>query len=146
MERLFGAPTPVDAAPPARADRERLRLVGVIAPRLAILEIDGRAARTWLVGSTITDGVVLLSLGKRDAQFGPAGGPTAFVLELPAFDGERSAPVPAQVSEPTPPEPTIAHEHRRSGPRHVGRSHSTRRHGGASVEEPVDADTDDFPS
>jgi len=111
MERLFGAiVVPATAAAPVHPESERFQLVGVIAPPasgqsndgVAIVAIDGQPARPWHVGATLDGSTTLLSVARRTADFGPAGGPATFSLQLP----EPSAPVtgalaPA-VSQPSP--------------------------------------------
>lgn len=92
MDRLFGAvvvpTTAVDAPPP---ESSRYQLVGVIAApgggaaggSLAIVAIDGQPARSWHVGATLDGNTTLLAVARRTADFGPAGGPSAFTLQLP---------------------------------------------------------------
>ncbi|HEX7638044.1 MAG TPA: hypothetical protein VF457_06565, partial [Burkholderiaceae bacterium] len=91
MERLFGAVV-VPQAPVARQhpESERFQLVGVIAPTagdsrggIAIVSIDQQPAKSWHVGATLDGNTTLLSVARRSADFGPAGGPAVFTLTLP---------------------------------------------------------------
>ena len=99
MERLFGAVVVTAAAAPVQhPESERFQLVGVIAPPAgtaeggyAVIALDGQPAHTWRVGATISGNTSLLSVSKRGAEFGPAGGPTSFSLQLP----EPAVPVQA---------------------------------------------------
>jgi general secretion pathway protein C len=92
MERLFGAVVVTAAATPAQhPESERFQLVGVIAQPngsesaggVAIVSIDGQPARPWRIGATLDGNTTLLAVAKRTADFGPAGGPSAFSLQLP---------------------------------------------------------------
>jgi general secretion pathway protein C len=92
MERLFGAAAvQTTAAAPSHPESERFQLVGVIAPPsgsstaggLAVVTIDGQPARAWRIGATLDGNTTLLAVAKRTADFGPAGGPAAFTLQLP---------------------------------------------------------------
>ena len=110
MERLFGAvvvPTSATAAAPPESSR--FQLVGVIAPPsgvaqggYAIVSMDNSPARTWRVGASLDGNTALLAVSKRGAEFGPAGGPTAFSLQLPEPTAAETGSLPAAVSQPDP--------------------------------------------
>jgi hypothetical protein len=111
MERLFGAVLVQSAtAAPAHPESERFQLVGVIASPnataqdgFAVVSIDSQPARTWHVGATLDGNTALLSVSKRGAEFGPAGGPTAFSLQLPepaAAETGTLAPATSQPGQP----------------------------------------------
>ena len=98
LTRLFGPDAPVqaaDAAPEAPAS-SRFQLVGVVAPRspqvhgegLALIAVDGRAARAYRVGAVVDGDNVLQSVRARGASLGPRGGEAVLALEIPL-------PVPA---------------------------------------------------
>ena len=113
MERLFGAVVvPTAAAAPVHAESERFQLVGVIAPPgggsgdgYAVVAIDGQAARAWHVGSVLDGNTSLLSVSKRGAEFGPAGGPSTFSLQLPEPAAAETGTLPGPVSQPDQPQP-----------------------------------------
>ncbi len=110
MERLFGAVVvPTAPVAPAHPESDRFQLVGVIAPPsgsaqggYAVIALDGQPARTWRVGATITGDTSLLSVSKRGAEFGPAGGPTAFNLQLPEPAAAETGTLQPAVSQPDP--------------------------------------------
>ena len=110
MERLFGAvAVQTAAAAPVHPESERFQLVGVIAPTngsgqggYAIVSIDTQPARPWHVGATLDGNTTLLSVTKRGAEFGPAGGPTAFSLQLPEPAAAETGTLTAAVSQPDP--------------------------------------------
>ncbi len=94
LNRLLGA-TPA-AGPAAVADApSRFHLLGIIAPRpkgeapatfgVALIAIDGNAARAYAVGAPIDDDLVLQSVSLRSASIGPARGERSVLLELPAL-------------------------------------------------------------
>lgn len=91
IARLLGAVpttsanTPTPAAAPAAS---RFALVGVLAGKrsasgAALIAVDGQPAKPFQVGAAIDAGWVLLSLGPRQAQLGPAGGPASVTITLP---------------------------------------------------------------
>ena len=110
MERLFGAVVVASVATPAaHPDSERFQLVGVIAPPngaahggFAVIMLDGQSARTWRVGATVDGNTSLLAVSKRGAEFGPAGGPTAFTLQLPEPAAAETGTLQTAVSQPDP--------------------------------------------
>ncbi|MDP2769890.1 MAG: type II secretion system protein N [Giesbergeria sp.] len=86
MARLLGA---VVAPVPVAAASSRFALVGVLAGRnsgggAALIAVDGKPAKPYRVGSAIDTGLVLQSLGPRQAHLGAAAeGPAALTLEMP---------------------------------------------------------------
>ena len=89
MARLLGAvtaQTPQAAAAPVSS---RFALVGVLAGQqggsgAALIAVDGKPAKPYRVGATVDAGLVLQSLGPRQARLG-AGleGVTTVTLEMP---------------------------------------------------------------
>ena len=83
LARLLGA-TPVVATPSAApAASSRFVLLGVLTGTTsgggaALIAIDGKPARPYRVGATVEPGLVLQSLGRREARLGAAldGAPT----------------------------------------------------------------------
>ena len=110
MERLFGAVVvPTVAAPVVPPESQRYQLVGVIAAPAgtaeagyAVIALDGQPARTWRVGATVSGNTSLLSVSKRGAEFGPAGGPTSFSLQLPEPAAAETGTLQPAVSQPDP--------------------------------------------
>ncbi len=87
MARLLGA---VAAPVPVAAASSRFALVGVLAGRssgggAALIAVDGKPAKPYRVGAVIDTGLVLQSLGPRQARLGAsAEGPASLTLEMPA--------------------------------------------------------------
>lgn len=93
LTRLFGAPAPVappptEAAAPADA---RFKLVGVVAPvagqrsGLALISVDGKAARPVGVGGVVDGDLAVVSVSHRRVELGSRGGGNTMALELPAL-------------------------------------------------------------
>ena len=90
LARLLGA---VDAqaplAAPAASVASRFALVGVLAGRssgagAALIAVDSRPAKPYRVGAQVDAGLVLQSVGPRQARLGAAlRGPTLVTLEVP---------------------------------------------------------------
>ena len=89
MARLLGAvtaQTPQAAAAPVSS---RFALVGVLAGQqggsgAALIAVDGKPAKPYRVGATVDAGLVLQSLGPRQAQLGAGQeGVTTVTLEMP---------------------------------------------------------------
>jgi general secretion pathway protein C len=112
MVRLFGAePEPEQQEQVQAAESDRFQLVGVIAPTagsagLALVAVDGQPPKPWKIGATLEGSTTLLAVAKRTAQFGPAGGPAQFTLELPAPAAPETGTLPPAVSNPDGPAPT----------------------------------------
>lgn len=87
LARLLGA-LPAQAAVAASAS-SRFALVGVLAGRTsgggaALIAVDGKPARPFRAGATVESGLVLQSLGPRQAYLGAsADGPATLTLEIP---------------------------------------------------------------
>ena len=89
MARLLGAvtaQTPQAAAVPVSS---RFALVGVLAGQqggsgAALIAVDGKPAKPYRVGATVDAGLVLQSLGPRQARLGAGQeGVTTVTLEMP---------------------------------------------------------------
>lgn len=92
MQRALGrnvvAPVSAASAPPRPADpAARFALLGVVADRgnsgVALLSIDGKAARPYRVGTEVEDGLKLVKVAAREATLVGSKGGTSFKLELP---------------------------------------------------------------
>jgi general secretion pathway protein C len=117
LTRLFGAPAPVepppsDAAPPADA---RFKLVGVVAPvagqrsGLALISVDGRAARAVGIGGVVDGDLAVVSVSHRRVELGVRGGGGTVALELPALpEAARGTPDSAAAGVPPMPAPAPA--------------------------------------
>jgi general secretion pathway protein C len=91
LTRLFGAdaPPPVAAAA-APVVNNRFQLVGVLSPRgvlgakegVALIAVDGAAAKAFRVGASVMGETVLQSVRSRGATLGPRGGAATAALEL----------------------------------------------------------------
>jgi general secretion pathway protein C len=103
IARLLGsAPTALPAAGalvPSLASR--FQLVGVVAGEhsgagAALIAVDGRPAKSFRVGSSVAEGLVLQSVHVREAALGPAmDAPAAVTLQL-----ARSATAQAPIAAP----------------------------------------------
>jgi general secretion pathway protein C len=84
----LGAKNPVapSAAGAIAAAQARLQLQGVVSNGssggAALISVDGKPAKPYLVGATIDDGLEVTSIKAREASIG-TNGVTAFTLELP---------------------------------------------------------------
>ena len=95
LTRVFGADAPAASAdaPPEPAASTRFQLVGVVAPRagtavgqgLALIAVDGKAARAYRIGAVVEGETVLQSVRARGASLGPRGGVATVALEIPAL-------------------------------------------------------------
>ena len=111
LENLFGVEPVAKADDPTPQPNERFQLVGVIAPRsgdggFAVVAIDDQPPKAWRVGAELETNTRLLSVSKRGAEFGPAGGPAAFKLELPEPAEPETGTLPQATSQPNGPAPT----------------------------------------
>jgi len=104
LARLLGsAPSALPAAGalvPSLASR--FQLVGVVAgiqsgAGAALIAVDGRPAKSFKVGASVAEGLVLQSVRGRQAMLGAAmGGPATVTLDLPASRGATAqAPIEA---------------------------------------------------
>ncbi|HQQ71886.1 MAG TPA: type II secretion system protein N, partial [Alicycliphilus sp.] len=87
LARLLGAQAVSAAAAPAAASR--FVLLGVLAGTqsgdgAALIAVDGKPPKHYRVGAAIEPGLVLQSLGRREARLGASiDGATTLALELP---------------------------------------------------------------
>lgn len=88
LARLLGAQAAAPQALPVASAPSRFALVGVLAGRqsgggAALIAIDGQPARPYRVGATVDAGLVLQSLGPREAHLGARrDGPAALTLQI----------------------------------------------------------------
>jgi len=114
--RLLGA-SPAAAAPAAPALASRLMLVGVVAGAasqkgVALISVDGKAAKPFRVGAAIDEGVVLQSVQGRRAVLAQSGdGQSVLTLELPRAGADAAGAVASPV--PAPPAAAQARRNRR---------------------------------
>ena len=97
LARVFGAaPVVAAAAADVREAPSRFRLVGVMAPRagapasaephgVALIAVDGKPARAYVVGARLERDLVLQSVGLRTAQLAAPGGSGAMTLVVPVL-------------------------------------------------------------
>ena len=90
LARLLGVvDAQAPAAPPVASVASRFALVGVLAGRssgagAALIAIDSRPAKPFRVGAQVDAGLVLQSVGQRQARLGVAlRSPTLVTLEIP---------------------------------------------------------------
>ena len=104
LGRLLGttpaAAAAVVAAPEAAA---RFKLLGIMAPKpaagpsqqgVALIAVDGKPPRAFVVGSALDSGMVLQSVSLRTASIGPAEGKAAVLLELPPLQAAATGTLP----------------------------------------------------
>ncbi len=104
LTRLLGAaPVPVVAAATAVPEANaRFKLMGIMAPKsqvpasqgVALIAVDGKPPRAVKVGAYLDDQLVLQSVSLRTAAIGPAGGPSAVVLEMPQLPSAATGSLP----------------------------------------------------
>ena len=98
LARLLGASAPVAAGPgPGPADR--FVLSGVIASvggkGVALISVDGKPARPFVLGSELASGYVLVSVAPREARLAEGlFAPVRVVLSLPVPRQSESTAVP----------------------------------------------------
>lgn len=86
MAKALGAvAVPVAAATPVAS---RYSLLGVLAGNqsgagAAVIAVEGKGGKAIRVGEAVEEGVILQSLGVREARLGPLNGPVSTVLQLP---------------------------------------------------------------
>ena len=89
VARLLGSTGPAQpAVAAAPAASSRFALLGVVAGRsqsgAALIAIDGKPAKPFVVGTKVEEGLWLQSVAPRRATLAPAmSGPPAFSLEMP---------------------------------------------------------------
>jgi general secretion pathway protein C len=95
IARLLGSAPAALPAPGALVPSlaSRFQLVGVVAGvhsggGAALIAVDGRPAKSYRVGASVAEGMVLQSVRGRQAVLGPAvDGPATLTLQLPASRG-----------------------------------------------------------
>ncbi len=130
LSRVLGsAPIAAAAAAVAPEVSSRFKLIGIMAPKgaqaavvptgssgVALIAVDGKPPKAFVVGSQLDGDLVLQSVSLRTASIGPAQGAASVKLELPALppastgtlaplaSGSPSAgtPVPPPVAVPQP--------------------------------------------
>lgn len=96
--RLFARSTLAAAAPAASPARDRFRVHGVAASAdagWALMSVDGRPVRAYRIGAAVDPQWVVLSVAQRRIEIGPAGGPVAVSLDLPALPPAATGRLPA---------------------------------------------------
>ena len=92
LARLLGAaPSAPGAAPaaPVASLSSRFALIGVLSGRrsgggAALIAVDGKPAKPFRVGAEVDQGLVLQTLGPRQAQLGGSlDGPATLTLDMP---------------------------------------------------------------
>ena len=88
VARVLGSSPAVATAAPAPSAASRFALVGVVANRghggAALIAIDGKPPKPFRVGSALEEGLVLQSVGARQAVLAPGmDAPSSITLELP---------------------------------------------------------------
>lgn len=115
LSRLLGAdeaPAVVAGAPaPAAPSDPRFQLLGVAAPTLALIAVDGKAPRSYRLGSPVAGDTVLRAVHARGADLGPRGG--AVTMSLQVAQVAQAAPaatppvnLPPGMAAPPPVMPT----------------------------------------
>lgn len=91
LSRLLGAATSTTAQATAVAapQASRFQLIGVLARKggsgSAVIAVDGKPAKSYKVGSTIEDGLILQSVAPKQAMLAASKDDTAlYTLDLPA--------------------------------------------------------------
>lgn len=94
VARLLGAvPSVAPSVVPTVAATNRFVLVGVLSGRrsgggAALIAVDGKPAKTFRVGATVDQGLILQALGPRQAQLGAGmGEPATVTLDMPLKPG-----------------------------------------------------------
>src|ERR1700712_534020 len=120
LSRLLGsAPVAGAAAVPVADANSRFKLLGIMAPKdapeavaghgVALIAIDGKSPRAYVVGASVDGDLMLQSVSLRTVSIGSGQGPAAITLELAppisAAIGRLPAggPTPAQAPFVPPP-------------------------------------------
>ncbi|QIL81673.1 general secretion pathway protein C [Diaphorobacter sp. HDW4A] len=91
----------------------RYTLVGVLAGTrsghgAALIEVDGKPAKPFRVGSTVAEGLVLQSVNKREALLGfDLKGPTSMTLQIPLKVASNTSALPVSPPAYQPPPATV---------------------------------------
>ena len=137
LSRVLGS-APVAAAAQVAAPEvsSRFKLIGIMAPKgaqaatappgsgVALIAVDGKAPKAFVVGSQLDGDLVLQSVSLRTASIGPAQGATSVKLELPALPAAATGTLapfaggspgtgmpalpPIAAPQPVPPRPGLA--------------------------------------
>ncbi|MFM2075229.1 MAG: hypothetical protein RJB34_1534 [Pseudomonadota bacterium] len=91
VARVLGVQAPAPEVSVAQS--ARFELVGVVAGASgqgsALIAVDGQAPKAFVVGQAVVDGVILKSLGPRQAQLGDeAPGAALFSIDLPPINND----------------------------------------------------------
>jgi general secretion pathway protein C len=137
LSRVLGsAPVAAAAAAAAPEVSSRFKLIGIMAPKgvqaavappgsgVALIAIDGKPPKAFVVGSQLDGDLVLQSVSLRTASIGKAQGAASVKLELPALPAAATgslaplssgspstgmpAPPPTTTPQPVPPRPGLA--------------------------------------
>jgi general secretion pathway protein C len=140
LSRVLGsAPVATAAAVAAPEVSSRFKLIGIMAPKgkqaaaapdgsgVALIAVDGKPPKAFVVGSQLDGDLVLQSVSMRTASIGPAQGAASVKLELPPLpaastgtlapltSGSTSGPVnpgmpapPPTTPQPVPTRPGLA--------------------------------------
>ena len=99
VARLLGAVETPSVAAVAPSTASRLALLGVVATQAsgsaaALIGVDGKPPRPFLVGSQVLEGLVLRSVSPRQVTLGASlEGPASLTLDMPLRkDAEPAAP------------------------------------------------------
>lgn len=115
LSRVLGS-TPVAgvAAVAAPEVSSRFKLLGIMAPKgpadrstdtgVALIAVDGKPPKAYVVGSALDEGLVLQSVSLRTASIGPAQGAASVKLEMPALPSAATGTLPpvANSNNPAP--------------------------------------------
>ncbi|HET8869844.1 MAG TPA: hypothetical protein VFM48_05325 [Aquabacterium sp.] len=79
----------------------RIKLIGVVAPKnpedkggVALVSIDGKPPRALHIGDIVDGDNVIRKLTQRNAEIGPASGPTVVSLDLPGLPPPATGTLP----------------------------------------------------
>lgn len=103
VARLLGAVEAPTVASVAPTTASRMALIGVIASSAtaadaALIAVDGKPAKPFLIGSTVIDGLLLQAVTPRKAMLGSGGdAPPSITLDMP----QRGEATPTR--SPAPP-------------------------------------------
>lgn len=107
--RMFGA-APLVEGPAPVAESSRFKLLGVLAPvtrkdasthsqgGVALIAVDGKAAKPYAVGAALDADLILQAVERRSASIGPVGGAASVVLELPPPTPPATGTLPVATS------------------------------------------------
>ncbi|HKW84444.1 MAG TPA: hypothetical protein VJN68_11895 [Burkholderiaceae bacterium] len=139
LSRVLGsAPVTAAAAVAAPEASSRFKLIGIMAPKgaqaavaptstgVALIAVDGKPPKAYVVGSQLDGDLVLQSVSLRTASIGPAQGAASVKLELPALPAAATgslaplssgsstgmpapvlAPAPVALPQPVSPRPGL---------------------------------------